>query len=239
MIATENFHSTNKWRPFLAASVVSGAATACAYIVPENHSATAVGLCFLAATYWLTLRDPDPHAAKRWGLSLGGLLDPAPLDVRRMVRDTARALGWTGLLAAVFFPPFLIGFRLWYGAKNPWAVQGLSGVADVALAHLLVIALPEEAFFRGYLQTALDQVWPSRRRILGASVGPAIPVTSLVFAIGHFLTAPDPGRLAVFFPSLVFGWLRARTGGIGAAVLFHAACNVFASVLSRGYGLAP
>ena len=27
------------------------------------------------------------------------------------------------------------------------------------------------------------------------------------------------------------------TGGIGASVAFHAACNVFASLLARGYGL--
>jgi membrane protease YdiL (CAAX protease family) len=39
----------------------------------------------------------------------------------------------------------------------------------------------------------------------------------------------------VFFPSLVFGWLRAKTGGIGAAVLFHAACNIFSAYLSAGY----
>jgi membrane protease YdiL (CAAX protease family) len=43
----------------------------------------------------------------------------------------------------------------------------------------------------------------------------------------------------VFFPALVFGWMRARTGGIGAAVLFHALCNIFSATLARGYGLGP
>ena len=51
------------------------------------------------------------------------------------------------------------------------------------------------------------------------------------------LTIRHPSRLAVFFPALVFGWLRRRTGGVGAPVVFHAACNVFASALGRGYGL--
>jgi membrane protease YdiL (CAAX protease family) len=45
-----------------------------------------------------------------------------------------------------------------------------------------------------------------------------------------------PARLAVFFPALLFGWLRARTGGIGASVCFHAICNVYSQLLGRGYG---
>jgi hypothetical protein len=68
-------------------------------------------------------------------------------------------------------------------------------------------------------------------------VSPAILVTSAVFALGHVATIHDPGRLAVFFPSLVFGWLRARTGGVGAAIAFHALCNLFSESLMRGYGL--
>jgi membrane protease YdiL (CAAX protease family) len=55
--------------------------------------------------------------------------------------------------------------------------------------------------------------------------------------LGHVATIHDPGRLAVFFPSLVFGWLRARTGGVGAAIAFHALCNLFSESLMRGYGL--
>ena len=44
----------------------------------------------------------------------------------------------------------------------------------------------------------------------------AILVTSVIFALGHVATLPYAARLAVFFPSLLFGLLRARTGGIGA-----------------------
>ena len=56
-------------------------------------------------------------------------------------------------------------------------------------------------------------------------------------AIGHLLTEVNPNRLAVFFPALVFGWLRSRTRGIGAGVVFHALCNLYASYLARSYGL--
>jgi hypothetical protein len=43
-----------------------------------------------------------------------------------------------------------------------------------------------------------------------------------------------PARAATFFPALVFGVLRARRGGIGAAVWFHFLCNVLAELLFLG-----
>src|SRR5690606_24413897 len=107
------------------------------------------------------------------------------------------------------------------------------------MGQLLVIALPAEMVFRGYLQSRLDKRWPPRWRLGGAQIGWGLMISSAVFAVGHVLTTPQLGRLAVFFPSLVFGWLRARTGGIGAAVLFHAACNLFAAYLGRGFGFFP
>jgi hypothetical protein len=73
--------------------------------------------------------------------------------------------------------------------------------------------------------------------VLGAPIGWGLLVSSLIFAIGHFVTVPVPARFAVFFPSLLFGWLRARTGGIGASLTFHAFCNVFSETLGRAYGV--
>ena len=107
------------------------------------------------------------------------------------------------------------------------------------VGQLLVIALPEEAFFRGYLQTALDRAWGRQIEVLGAKVGPALLVSSAIFAVGHFATIPNPARFAVFVPSLLFGWLRARTGGVGAGIAFHAMCNLLSEGLARGSGLMP
>ena len=72
-------------------------------------------------------------------------------------------------------------------------------------------------------------------RRAGARIGPSLFLTSVLFAIGHIATIREPARLAVFFPSLVFGWLRARTGGIGAGLTFHAMCNVYSELLGKGY----
>ena len=46
---------------------------------------------------------------------------------------------------------------------------------------------------------------------------------------------PNPQRLAVFFPALLFGWMRARTGSIAAGALYHALCNVLADTLHVSY----
>ncbi len=105
----------------------------------------------------------------------------------------------------------------------------------LVLSHLLLVALPEELFYRGYVQTSLDGVWAPRWRLLGVRVGPSLLVTSLIFALGHYLVDFRVQRLAVFFPSLLFGWMRAGTGSLAAPILYHAASNVLSDLLTKGY----
>ncbi|MBC8133043.1 MAG: CPBP family intramembrane metalloprotease [Deltaproteobacteria bacterium] len=107
--------------------------------------------------------------------------------------------------------------------------------ALLAANQVLVIALPEEMFFRGYLLGRLEWRWPPERRFLGAPVGRALLVSAALFALGHFLVDFNPQRLAVFFPALVFGWMRARTGSIAPGTAFHALCNLLADVLHTSY----
>lgn len=108
-------------------------------------------------------------------------------------------------------------------------------LAALFAAEVLSIALPEEVFYRGYLQTRLDQALPARRNILGAQVGWALPISSAIFVAGHLAVSPAPWQLAIFFPSLVFGWMRARTGSLVAPILYHALCNVGMMVLQRSF----
>lgn len=213
------------WKPF-------------SYIVPVLDPGTLVGLAFLVATWWLVLRG-DEFTIREHGLSLGGLLEPLAIDKRRLFRDALVATLWVLLFAVIVFPPFWLGFKLFWHTKMPFVWHAPRSPLEDIAGQLLVVALPEEAFFRGYLQTRLDAAWGKRIRIFGAELGWGWIVSAVIFAIGHVLTTPVPGRLAVFFPALVFGWLRARTGGIGAGVLFHAMCNLFSATLARGYGLGP
>jgi len=226
------------WRqPLLAALAVTAVVTACSWFLPSRYAATGVGLGFLGATWWLVLRGEEEQV-RRHGLALGGLFEAQPLDARRLLREGATALAQAVAAGLLIFPPFVAGYRAYWHTRHDFHLKIPPTFADDLPGQLLVIALPEEAFFRGYLQTALDEAWPPRWRILGATVGPSLLMTSAIFAVGHLLTEPNPSRLAVFFPSLLFGWMRARTGGIGASVLFHAAYNLFVTFLAHGFGLA-
>lgn len=222
--------------PLLVTLLVTGISM----VLPAKAVATAVGLTFLGATAFLVWRHDDARV-ERAGLALGGLVLPGRLDVRRLARGWATSLGWALLLSAFVFVPFFFGWRVWWKAHGtfslPLTPKALSDMGGELLGQLVIIALPEEAFYRGYLQSRLDDLWSPTARILGARVGPSILVTSAIFALGHLATIHDAARLAVFFPSLLFGWLRARTGGIGAACLFHAFCNMFTELLGRGYGV--
>jgi membrane protease YdiL (CAAX protease family) len=103
------------------------------------------------------------------------------------------------------------------------------------IVHLGLVALPEEWFYRGYLQGRLDQRLGTPWRLGGAPLGWGVVLAAASFALLHPIHIPGAYRLLVFFPGLLFGWLVARTGGIGAAVVFHALCNLFQEVVSGMY----
>lgn len=219
----------------VASAVVTGVVTAASAFLPDRYVATAVGFLFLGATWALVWRGDDARV-ERSGLALGGLVLPGQLDGRRLARSGGTAVLWALAVAAITFVPFFFGWRTFWHAKGTFGLHVDAWTAlNEVFGQLVIIALPEEAFYRGYLQSRLDDALPGRVKIFGASVGPALIVSSVIFALGHFATIREPARLAVFFPSLVFGWLRARTGGIGASVVFHASCNVFSELLGKGY----
>lgn len=226
------------WQKPVAVTVGTTLLVALLSRLPDSYSATAVGFAFLAVTYVLVLRTDDRERIARHGLSFAGLFDPEPLSSARIVREVAHAWLWALGAALILLPPFWLGFLWWWHIQVPFHVPRLNALGSDLSGQLLVIALPEEAFYRGYLQPALDEVYEPRWRVLGAQLGPSLLLTSALFALGHLCTEFNAARLAVFFPSLVFGYLRARTGGVGAGLVFHALCNLFASYLGQSYGFA-
>ena len=91
------------------------------------------------------------------------------------------------------------------------------------LVQLLLVALPEEVFFRGYLQTKLGN------NIRG------VVIVSFLFAVGHFITLCVGGThnisvcsqaVLTFFPSLVMGYLYLVTGTLWASIIFHFLANI-------------
>jgi membrane protease YdiL (CAAX protease family) len=208
-----------------------------AAVAPLSVHTTAVGFVFLLAT-WLLVWRGDDDRVRAAGLTLGGLVIPGSLDVRAALRAAGRAAGWAGLFAVVIAVPFYAGWRAWWAPTLTFSLSARPmEMTDEVLGQIFVIALPEEAFYRGYVQSRLDDVWSPRWTVLGARVGPGLLVAAAIFAVSHLATVQLATRLAVFFPAVLFGWLRARTGGVGASILFHAFCNVYSQLLGRGFGV--
>ncbi|MCA9578842.1 MAG: CPBP family intramembrane glutamic endopeptidase [Polyangiales bacterium] len=168
-----------------------------------------------------------------------GLLDLAH-GVRTALPSALRETGAALLVALVVFPPFVVGFYFYTEPLRPFAWEGVVGTpaqlltwAELLLGQLLVVALPEEAFFRGYVQSRLAgaaHATDPRLRAPAVIVGQAV-----LFALVHLASVFHVVRLAVFFPGLLFGLIRAWRGGIGAALVFHALCNLLSEVLTRGW----
>jgi membrane protease YdiL (CAAX protease family) len=219
---------------------VTGVVAAIAAGLPDRWHTTLVGFVFLGVT-WAMVWRKDDDAVRQAGLALGGLVIPGPQGAREVALAAGRAALWGLAFGAVVAVPFYFGWRAWWGHFAPQMTFALAvrpgELANDVAGQIFVIALPEEAFYRGYLQSRLDEVWPRQWNIAGAQVGPGLLVGASIFALGHLATVHLPARLAVFFPALVFGWLRARTGGVGACIFFHAFCNVYSQLLGRGYGL--
>jgi membrane protease YdiL (CAAX protease family) len=118
--------------------------------------------------------------------------------------------------------------------------RGLWWLLLTFITQLLLVAIPEEVFYRGYLQTRLDGLVGRDRRFLGARFNwESALACSAFFAVAHLATIPHPSRLAVFFPSLLFGWMRRAYGDTLTPAIYHALCNLAAQVLWGLYAHAP
>jgi membrane protease YdiL (CAAX protease family) len=130
------------------------------------------------------------------------------------------------------FVPYTVGHyafaHWWFGATFRFRMP--SDFAASALDQLVIIALPEEIFFRGYLQTEFDRALGKPYRFLGAKWGIGLATAAALFAACHMIHG-GPVRLIVFFPALLYGWLRARTGTIAVPAVYHAASNLLMEIM--------
>lgn len=86
----------------------------------------------------------------------------------------------------------------------------------IVITYLLV-ALPEEAFFRGFL---MDSIGCNYKGIL---------TSSLFFSTAHlhrFILYGDYLAPLTFFPALIMGYLYMKTKNILPSALFHGTCNI-------------
>ena len=169
------------------------------------------------------------------------------LSTRTLGRDVKQFL----TVSIIVFPIFIAGYvaftLLWSRMPGGWVstLTPYTGTphfefrlpdrfTEWAIDDLFVVALPEEFFYRGYLQSRLRDAWPKGRLFLGARLGPAFWLTAVLFALGH-LAIFQVWRLGVFFPALLFGWMRERSNSVVGPALFHAAANLLIKVLDASF----
>lgn len=198
-----------------------------------------------------------PVAAEKWN---GYRLDNDVVFPEPMWPAIRNALKWLGIFILIIYPFFLVGYHVlqtegfhWFtddvlGLRRPYPrfspENGFTGAVLVtlgmqALYQVLCVGYAEEFFYRGYMQTRLDEIYdPKKWTLFGASFGWSLPITAVLFTVGHSLVTLQWWQPFIFFPALVFGWLRSRTGMIFAGAAFHAFANTMMIVLDHIYGLS-
>ena len=108
-----------------------------------------------------------------------------------------------------------------------WILSGMPAIG-ISLAILLgsVILYPiiEELAFRGFIQTWLleSSFWKSS---VISKISRANVLTSVLFAALHLINQPLIWAVLIFFPSLVFGYLRERYDAVTPSILVHSWYN--------------
>lgn len=144
-------------------------------------------------------------------------------------QDVILNLKWFAIVSLIVFPVTFLGnhiYQSWIFKAQYHEAQSSIWLM-YALTQLLLVAFPEEFFFRGYLQKVFMERFPGRVKIFGVSFGWGIIFVCLIFAFSHSLITLQWWHGFIFFPALLFAWLKEKTQTIWAAVLFHWCCNLF------------
>ena len=194
--------------------------------VPAVHAllgAAAVGAFLYVPTRLLEARGQDVRDA-------GWRFDRLGADLRWSLGACALVLplfalafyAFTGLLPRL--PPGVRDLLAPYtGAPHFRLRVPLTWELGGQVAGNAAVAFSEEFFYRGYMTLRFEERWGAVKSALAAAA---------LFALGHLLT-PAPWRLAVFFPALLFAFLRNRTRTIVGASVCHFLSNVWLLLLEH------
>lgn len=139
-------------------------------------------------------------------------------------------LAYSGIVLLVILIPYCLAYYAFFYLKTQnsdynlifsWHMPSMWGLE--LLTQTFAIALPEEFFYRGFLQSSLQRRYSPLK---------AIVITNIVFAVSHFVGGLAPHRLLTFFPGLVFSYLVYRQHSLLSAILFHAIFNVVGQILA-------
>lgn len=139
------------------------------------------------------------------------------------------------ILILLVFPIYTSGFYIFHAIMlgKTFILIRPPDLFSSILFHTFFAALPEETFYRGFIQELINRDFGKNWNTFGIKWGPSVIITSLLFAIGHYIIIPHPFRLAVFFPSLLFGILKEKDNNITLPFIFHALSNIYSTNLEK------
>lgn len=198
-------------------------------------------LITIAAVLAIKMFQTNLASNTRWFVSPGILVAAAfiPTVVRKsklseiglsfgQTKHSLIVLGWTCL---VVFPSMFCGLWLLksFGLilpLQPILPEGQSW-ASWLFYQFMYVAVAEEVFFRGYLQSnilrLMSTVEPDKDRL---QKWISIVLSAACFAAAHVIIQGKIISVVTFLPGLIFGWLFVRTRSLLAPILFHGLANV-------------
>ncbi len=171
------------------------------------------------------------------GLLVAAALIPTWIARREFARiglhrdDIARTLRILLVVCLGVLPLVLLGLRIATALDLPIplrpSIAGRRGWLAWLLYQFLYVAVAEEVFFRGYVQTNVARVLAARRwRSPGIRQAATVLFSAGCFALAHALVQGRALSLLTFFPGLLLAWLFDRTRVLLAPILFHGLANV-------------
>lgn len=153
------------------------------------------------------------------------------------LKTLGKSFLWFLIMCLAIFPILEVGNRFYQDIFFHRGFSGgnFRGLASFAFFQLVIVAIPEEIFYRGYMQLQFNRIWGRPWKLLGVPIGKGFWVTAVLFAFSHSLIQLQWWHFSIFFPGLVFGWLREKTGSITASALFHAASNCYSFWVMNNY----
>ena len=147
------------------------------------------------------------------------------------------SLFWGGLFSVVLFTVGLPLTHLFLTQVLGWQFSFLLNKEAILflLSQILLVSFPEEFYFRGFLQDQMNRWYPSQKNYFGAPFGKAQILNALVFALAHSVISFQIWHLSIFFPALLFAWLKEKTQTIWASVFFHGVCNYYSFLIFTNY----
>ena len=146
------------------------------------------------------------------------------------IRQIKFTLSIVSLTCLLVFPAVFAGFWLLrsYGLELPLRValpQNQPWLSWV-LYQFLYVAVAEEVFFRGYLQSNILRLTNTTKWRCGLQNWASIVLSAACFAGAHAIVHGQAISVLTFLPGLILGWLFIRTRSLLAPILFHGMANI-------------